>query len=180
MKLRIPSHPAQFGGDLFFLLKRVEIEAECEMAEMRLDNARTPEQLGRMQKLKEAGACFFCDGNYLSFGASPSIFETTNWYVKKNDYPYEGSIHHYLVVPKLHVRRITDISPGAWAELPDIFKRLGSQLQVTGEGIFVRSGEMRFTGATLDHLHFHFLVGGPKPENGTLEDNITVTLGHKK
>lgn len=149
------------------------------MADMRLDNARTPEQVERMQKLKEAGACFFCDDNYVTFGAMPAIFETTHWYVKKNDFPYKGAVHHYLIVPKQHIKRIIDLRIDAWLELHIICWKLTNDLRVTGESIFVRSGDMLYTGATLDHMHFHFLVGGPKQEGGSLEDNILVTLGHQ-
>ena len=67
-----------------------------------------------------------------------------------------------------------------WAELGKVVAWLQTHLGVSGFSFFVRSGDMKYTGATLDHLHFHFLVGGPKPENCTLQDNILVTLGHKK
>jgi diadenosine tetraphosphate (Ap4A) HIT family hydrolase len=150
------------------------------MADMRMDNARTPEQVERMRKLKESGACFFCHENYLAVGASPAVFETFYWYVKKNDYPYPGSTIHYLVVSKKHVREIMEISLLSWIFLLLCLWWLKTTLKTSGESIFVRSGDMAFTGATLDHLHFHFLVGVPKPEEGTVQEiNILVTLGHK-
>jgi ATP adenylyltransferase len=150
------------------------------MSEMKFDNARTPQQIERMRILKETGACFFCEGNYIMVGGSPSIYIGNHWFVKKNDYPYEGAVHHYLVVPKEHIKRLPDISPAAWMELWDIFGSLIKRFKTSGESIFVRSGDMNYTGATLDHLHFHFLVGISKPENATIQDNnITVTLGHK-
>ena len=148
--------------------------------EMRSDNARNPEQLKRMGKLRKDIGCFFCNENYLKVDASPAIKTLKHWYIKKNDYPYEGSAHHYLIASKKHVTKIVDITSSAWIELPKAIRWLEHNLKTKGESIFVRSGDMRYTGATLDHLHFHFLVGGQKKKNGKLEDNILVTLGHRK
>ncbi len=147
---------------------------------MRKDNARTPEQLARMRRLAKSIGCFFCDGNYLKVGASPAIRKGRYWYVKRNDYPYEGSAHHYLIASGRHITKVTNISAPAWKELLETVKWIERKFKIPGASVFVRSGDMRYTGATLDHLHFHFLTGGPKKKTGTLEDNILVTLGHKR
>jgi diadenosine tetraphosphate (Ap4A) HIT family hydrolase len=148
-------------------------------AKLRLDNARDPEQAERMRLLQKNGGCFFCDKNYLDIGASAALHENKDWYVKKNDYPYEGTRHHYLIVPKKHISRITDISPKTWLGLSKMVGWLETNFKIRGYSVFSRNGDMRYTGATLDHLHFHFLSGYPKQKNGRLEDNILVTLGHK-
>lgn len=144
------------------------------------DNARSPEQLERMRQLAKNKACFFCNDNYVAIGRAPAIRKTKHWYVRKNDYPYQGSVHHYLIAPHKHIRKVTDLTPAMWTELLSVFRWLERKLGVTGGSFFARSGDMRYTGATIDHLHFHFLVGGRRKKNGTLEDNILVTLGHKK
>ncbi|OHA91541.1 MAG: hypothetical protein A2758_00275 [Candidatus Zambryskibacteria bacterium RIFCSPHIGHO2_01_FULL_49_18] len=148
-------------------------------AKMRKDNARTPEQLARMRHLGKSIGCFFCNSNYLKVGASSAIRDGRHWYVKRNDYPYQGSVHHYLIASKKHIAKITNVSAPAWKELLETVRWIERKFKIRGESIFVRSGDMRYTGATLDHLHFHFLVGGLKKKTGTLEDNILVTLGHK-
>lgn len=144
------------------------------------DNARDPRQLSRMRRLAKEGVCFFCGDKYVEMGGAPAVRKAAHWYVRKNDYPYEGTVHHYLVASNKHITKVTQIRPAAWTELLKIFGWLEKKLKVSGEGIFVRSGDLRYTGATLDHLHFHFLVGGKKKKNGKIEDNILVTLGHKK
>ncbi len=148
-------------------------------ARLRKDNARDKEQLQRMEQLAKSIGCFFCKENYLKVGASPAIKKYKYWYIKKNDYPYKGSIHHYLIVSNRHVTKINKISLKAWVELFKILDKLKYKLKTRGESIFVRSGDMSYTGATLDHLHFHFLSGAPKKRGSKLRDNILVTLGHK-
>jgi diadenosine tetraphosphate (Ap4A) HIT family hydrolase len=149
-------------------------------SKVRYDNARHPEQVKRMELLEKEVGCFFCADNYLKVGASPSIHNREHWYIKKSDYPYAGSVHHYLIASKRHVTDITKISAAAWKEFPSMLSWLKKRLKTKGEGIFVRSGDMRYTGATLDHIHFHFISGAPKKKNFDLSDNILVTLGHKK
>src|SRR3989344_255088 len=149
-------------------------------AKLRLDNSRTPEQTKRMKLLAKEIGCFFCKNNYLKVGASPAIYQSKYWYVKKNDYPYEGSVHHYLLASKRHTTKITAVSRAAWVELLKVIAWLEKHLKIKGASIFTRSGDMSYTGATLDHIHFHLLVGAKKRKGGVLEDNILVTLGHKR
>ena len=149
-------------------------------ANLRTDNARTPEQVESMKRLAKDIGCFFCKNNYLKVVASSAIYESKYWYIKKNDYPYEGAIHHYLIPSKKHLTKVTDIAPAAWIDLLKVIKWLEKHLRVKGASIFVRSGDMSYTGATLDHIHFHLLVGRTKKKNGALKDNILVTLGHKQ
>ncbi len=179
-------------GDIEFIGRRVNAPAcflpknkqrlrikNMPKSKVRNDNARHPEQVARMNKLAKEIGCFFCKKNYLKVGASPAIYESRYWYIKKNDYPYEGSKRHYLIASRKHLTEITDISPASWAELLKVIAWLKKYLKVKGASLFVRSGDMKYTGATLDHIHFHLLIGGPKKKNGTLDDNIRVSLGHK-
>lgn len=165
---------------LSFIIELAKLpQRDMRKVKMRNDNARHSEQLERMRRLAKGIGCFFCKKNYLKVGASPAIYQGQHWYIKKNDYPYEGSIHHYLIVNKKHLNKITEISPAAWKELLKTIAWLEKYLKIKGGSIFVRSGDMGYTGATLNHLHFHLLVGGKKKRGGKLRDNILVTLGHK-
>jgi len=147
---------------------------------MKKDNARHSEQLNRMNALYKSGICFFCKKNYLSVGASPEIYRNTSWYIKKNDYPYTGSTHHYLIVSNKHLNKITQLSLSQWSKLRETIKWLQKKLASKGESIFIRSGDLRYTGATFGHLHFHYVAGGPKKKGFKLRDNIRATLGYRK
>jgi ATP adenylyltransferase len=147
---------------------------------MNMGNVREKDQLERMHRLQKEKRCFFCDENYTHIGASPAVYTSKLWYIKKNDYPYKGSVHHYLIVPKNHIQTISEFPSASWKELQKAILWLEKKTKVTGYSVFVRSGDMRYTGATLDHLHFHFLVGGKSGGKTRLENNLLVTLGHKK
>ncbi len=150
------------------------------MPQMRLDNAREPEQLRKMQELAQNGECHFCRAGFEAKHKAPIIHEDRYWFITANDFPYKGSVHHYLIVPKGHITKISDIPTIDRLALFEAIEWLEGELSVTGESIFVRSGNMAYTGATLDHLHFHFLVGAEKTSEMTFDDNLMVTLGYKQ
>lgn len=134
------------------------------VAKMEMDNARHPEQLEKMLALEESGGCHFCAEGFKEHSAAV-IHEGNHWFVTANDFPYEGSVHHYLIVNKTHITRLSEIADKARVELFSVIEWLEEYLGVAGASVFVRSGDMAYTGATLDHLHFHFLVGGNKADN---------------
>jgi diadenosine tetraphosphate (Ap4A) HIT family hydrolase len=149
------------------------------MADMRLDNAREPEQLRRMQELAEKGDCHFCREGFEEKHTKPIIEEQKHWLVTANDYPYvknDPSFHHYLIVPKRHITRISELLQEEQIELFQMIAWLENHLHIFDESIFVRTGNMDYTGATLDHLHFHFITGVQKSENSK---PVRVKLAYK-
>lgn len=150
------------------------------MSKVHLGNAREPEQLRRMQELKRNGECHFC-GDISTKHTSPIIFQNQHFFVVANDFPYKGAVHHYLIVSKRHIEQFSDLSQKTIIDLLKVVDWLKKETRVSGFSLFVRSGDMNLTGATLDHLHFHFLVGVKKPKNAKFpKNNLLVTLGYKE
>jgi diadenosine tetraphosphate (Ap4A) HIT family hydrolase len=144
------------------------------MAEMRFDTARHKEQLDRMRACQEKGLCYFCERVQTR---ERILADGKHWVVIKNDYEYPGSIHHYLIVSKRHIFRETELFDSEWLEKLTMLRWLENYTKVPGFSEFCRNGNMMYTHASLDHLHFHFLSGIQK-ENGC--EKIKVTLGYKK
>lgn len=158
------------------------------MAEIKIENAREEEQARRMLEAQSNGVCYLCKifEEWQKHFADPLPNNNERfphvgeyWFVKKNDFPYKGSVHHYLIVSRKHITNLNDVEDRAVAglELFGVIEFLSTMLNVSGFSLFVRSGDMAFTGATLDHLHFHFLVG-VSDKNGS--EKIKVPLGFKK
>lgn len=147
------------------------------MVKMDLNNVRDPEQLNRMKELKKRNGCHFCGEDFVKTHTSPIIYKNKGWFITANDFPYKGSAHHYLIVSIKHITEIGKISPKLQIELFKAISWLKKHLKSKGESVFVRSGDMSYTGATLDHIHFHFLVGNKKSKN---TEWLMVTLGYKK
>lgn len=148
-----------------------------------VSNARDPEQIRRMNILREKGLCYFCRQGSEEDKTLPKVWlEGRRWYLMENDFPLEGSVHHYLLIPKRHISLTHELTDMERREQANLELTLQTMLCVTGYSMFVRSGDTRFTGATLTHLHYHFLVGGVKPNDGPtdLSTVIPVVLAFKQ
>jgi diadenosine tetraphosphate (Ap4A) HIT family hydrolase len=152
------------------------------MPDADISNARHPEQIKKMEGLLKNGQCYFCREGFENRHNAPIILETSFWFISANTYPYDGSVHHYLIIPKVHIKKASEISAELSVTLFESISWLENYLQAIGYSILVRSGDTRTTGATLEHLHFHFVVGGRKTEDSPnkLEDLIIAPVGFKK
>jgi ATP adenylyltransferase len=125
-----------------------------------LDAARSDEQRAFMERLEADGICIFCPDHQ----RMPVEFSGDHWYVARNDYPYAGTVAHYLIVPHRHVTSFDELPDAAGAELWAIKRRLKEQLDPLAVATVERSGDMRFNGGSVAHLHTHFVALDAEPE----------------
>ena len=123
-----------------------------------LDAARTDEQRRYMEELEAAGVCIFCPEHVEAYHREPIELRGEHWYVTRNDYPYEGAAAHYLIVPHRHVASFDELPDAAGAELWSIRRRLKAELDPVAVATVERSGDMRFNGGSVAHLHTHFVA----------------------
>jgi ATP adenylyltransferase len=123
-----------------------------------LDAARTPEQRAYMAQLEADGICVFCPEHVATHHHQPIEHRGEHWYVTKNDYPYAGTVAHYLIVPHRHVTSFDALPDAAGAELWAIRRRLREHLAPLATATVERSGDMRFNGGSVAHLHVHFVA----------------------
>ena len=120
-----------------------------------LSAARSPEQLEDMLRLEAAGVCLFCPGGL----GQEIVHRTGHWTVTPNKYPYAHTRHHLLLVPDQHVTDMIDLTPEAQADFWPVLAWVKKNYDLTSYGVAARSGDGRFTGSTIQHLHFHVLTG---------------------
>lgn len=125
-------------------------------------NAREEHQRENMQALSDAGKCLFCpDG--LPFAEKQPIFRGEFWYVKPNDYPYEGAVTHVMAVPNRHIMNPEELTQDELFELFQvIIPWLRTELEMEGLSCLFRFGNTKRTGATIHHLHVHFIEGAER------------------
>jgi len=112
-----------------------------------------------MAALEQRGVCLFCREN-LSEGAGHRVFHQTTWWTLTNNrFPYSGTRLHLLLIPAVHVSDMVDLPEEARAEFWDVLGWARQNWELTFYGLGVRCGDSRFTGATLEHLHLHLIVG---------------------
>lgn len=128
-----------------------------------LEAARRTDQRARMERLEAAGICVFCRDHASVEQHDLVEFEGEHWYVKRNDFPYTGTLAHYLIIANRHVTSFTELPDAAGAELWAIKRRLATALMPRATATVERSGELELNGSSVAHLHTHFVVLGPDP-----------------
>jgi ATP adenylyltransferase len=120
--------------------------------------ARSEEQRRHMQDLAAAGVCVFCPEHFAAYHREPVELSGEHWYVTENDYPYPGTRAHYLIVPHLHVSAFEELPDAAGAELWALKRQLKARLEPLAVATVERSGDMRYNGGSVAHLHVHFVA----------------------
>ncbi len=130
-----------------------------------LPAARSEPQRRQMEALEAAGVCVFCPEHFEAHHREPIELRGEHWYVTKNDYPYPGTRGHYLIVPHAHVRAFEELPDAAGAELWALQRALRRQLDAPAVASVQRSGDMRYNGGSVAHLHVHFVALDEAPEH---------------
>ena len=81
-----------------------------------------------------------------------------------NDYPYVGTVQHFLLVPREHVSALTELSGDSQLGFWNALEYVARTYNLEYYGLACRNGDMRFSGATIAHLHIHVIVGDPANE----------------
>lgn len=126
-----------------------------------VSQGRVAAQISRMHNLAARGICAFCPEYIAAETDSPVEIETAHWLVKKNDYPYERTKLHLLFIPKRHVNTLSDLPLPAQKELIPLIAKVAKQQGLDSYAVGIRSGDMRYNGGTVEHLHAHIVVGDP-------------------
>jgi ATP adenylyltransferase len=130
-----------------------------------LGAARSDDQRRYMEELEAAGVCLFCPEHFAEYHREQVEFACEHWYVTKNDFPYEGTVAHYLIVPHRHVSDFDELPDKAGAELWAIKRRLKASLAPLATATVERSGAMELNGGSVAHLHTHFVALNAAPSS---------------
>lgn len=148
-----------------------------------ISNTREVKQREIMEELAQTGECFLCPSvieristKYAGVSTLP-IHQGTFWFIKKNDFPYEGTVLHLLIVPKRHLTRVEELTSDEFLELQEMITWVNTTNNVKGASLFMRYGDTSYTGATLAHIHFHIIHGVAK---STTTEVIKPKLGYKE
>ena len=128
-----------------------------------LPAARTPAQRRYMEELEAAGICVFCREHFDEYHGEPVEIDGTHWFATRNDFPYEGTSAHFLIVAQAHVTSFDELPDEAGAELWAIKRELKAAVAPQAVATVERSGATRYNGGSVAHLHVHFVALDASP-----------------
>ena len=113
------------------------------------------------------GVCPFCPENF-HWHENPIIKQVpagdNYWFITKNSWPYENSRHHFIIIGSAHITEMFELTSNDFSCVQILVKHVMEKYGISGGALMLRFGETLYTGATVVHLHFHFIV--PKVEDG--------------
>jgi ATP adenylyltransferase len=124
-----------------------------------LSNSRTPEQLEDMLRLESAKVCIFCPANLDEDADQRVVYRNDHWTVTPNKFPYTGTKLHLLLIPHAHVADLVELESDSHAAFWPALAWIRDHYGLTSYGVGARNGDGRFTGATIEHVHVHVIVG---------------------
>lgn len=123
-----------------------------------LNNAREDEQIAVMQTIAKQDHCPFCQENLARYHKQAILVDGQHWLATYNQWPYQHTKHHLLIIYKEHAVRLADLADEAGTELFQIVKQLEQQFGFEGGGLALRFGDTDFSAGTVNHLHVQLIV----------------------
>jgi ATP adenylyltransferase len=127
-----------------------------------LEHGRTQEQIDNMKRIKKDKVDPFEWKHFTTYHREPILRKGKYWLVSPNDFPYEGTKLHLLLVYKDAVKYPSQTHPRAWVELQEHVAWVEKKYRLQGGMLAMRFGEPENTGGSVDHLHLHIIVGDKK------------------
>lgn len=122
-----------------------------------LDNARVDEQREVMRDIIDAEHCPFCPENVQKYHKQPILKVGTYWLVTANQWPYEHTKLHLLIILKKHGERLADMPVEAGCELIELAQWAEQEYKMPGGGLAIRFGDTNYSAGTVAHLHAQLL-----------------------
>ncbi len=144
-----------------------------------LENARKTEQLAVMQRIQDRGECPFCAENLRKEHKNPILSESKHWILTHNQWRYDEAQLHLLLISTVHARNLNDLPSEAGKELLEALQWAEKRFNITSGGVAIRFGDIRYNGATIDHLHAHLIVPFQNPESADYKP-VRFKIGAKK
>lgn len=142
-------------------------------------HARTEEQISLMEKIEQDNVCPFCPEYFKKYHPKEIFKETKWWIVSENMSPYEGTRVHLIFIHKKHITMPNEMKSEAAKELIRLLDWAIEKYEIKGGSFFVRFGDTRYTGGSIDHLHVQLLTGTAKSDDKN-KDKLKVKLGYKR
>ena len=123
-----------------------------------LDNARVEEQSQVMEQIVMADHCPFCEENLRQYHKEPIFKETPHWLLTKNQWPYEHTKFHFLVIYRTHAEHLNELAPEAGQELFELLAWLEQEYAIPGGGVAIRFGDTSYSAGSVNHLHAQVIM----------------------
>jgi dihydrofolate reductase len=136
-----------------------------------LTNARDPKYRQVLEEIRSAKVCPFCPGFLARWHKAPILKKIGSWLITDASMQiYENTRHRFLLIGERHIESFGELSSSDFYDISQLIDWVQKEFGIIGLGIVIRSGDTKFTGASVCHLHIHLVI----PEEGKY---VNVPIG---
>ncbi|MFZ5377019.1 MAG: hypothetical protein ACOZAN_05165 [Patescibacteria group bacterium] len=122
-----------------------------------IDNSHQEDQRQVMVEIAQEAHCPFCAENLSKYHKEPILREGKYWLLTKNQWPYDHTKHHLLLIHKEHLESFAKLQPEAGKEFFEMLAWAENEFKMPGGGVGMRFGDSVYSAGTVAHLHAQLL-----------------------
>lgn len=129
-----------------------------------IKNARQGEYKKVIEQIAKTGKCPFCKENF-KYHKKPIYKRKKGWFLTNNSWPYKNTGHHLIILEDKHKENFSEITKKDLESVAYLINWAIKKWKIKGGGIAMRFGKTDYTGASVNHIHFHII--SPKIDKKT-------------
>ena len=127
-----------------------------------------------LETIESIGECPFCPHNF-KYHKKPILNKHTGWFITENNWPYKNTEKHFLIISEKHKEHFSELTLTDFSAVRYLVNWATKKFNIKGGAIALRFGDTSSTGATVCHLHFHFIY--PKQDKKNLSKTVLFPIG---
>ncbi len=132
-----------------------------------LRSARSKEYKDVLETIAKTKKCPFCKKNF-KYHQRPILKKENGWFITESSWPYKNTKHHLLIIAEKHKESFADLKTSDFQTIANLANWAIKKYKIKGGALILRFGKPAYTGATVNHLHFHIIV----PEIGAKKAEV--------
>ena len=97
------------------------------------------------------------------------------WFITESSWPYQNTKFHFLIISEKHKEEFSDLKTSDFEIVSCLANWAIKKYKIKGGALTLRFGDTEYTGATVCHLHFHFIV--PKLDKSKNAKVVNFPIG---
>lgn len=134
-----------------------------------IKNARAGEYKKVIEEIATTGKCPFCKENF-KYHKKPVYKRKNDWFLTNNSWPYENAENHLIVLGDAHKEDFSELTKKDLESVAFLTNWAIKKWDIKGGAITMRFGDTNYTGASVNHIHFHII--SPKIDKKTKHARI--------
>jgi len=127
-----------------------------------------------LETIEETAKCPFCKENF-KYHKKKILKKEKGWFITESSWPYENSKFHFLIISEKHKEEFGDIKTTDFKIVSELVNWAITKYKIKGGALTLRFGDTTYTGASVCHLHFHFMV--PEIDKNGMANVVNFPIG---